>query len=152
LLFFKSIFLLKEEIIILNAFRANGGKKLIYRTNKNIIYYRQIAFAIKGKINKEAIKQTFAFLTRHNASPATFTFLVYLFQEQYNWKEEKFIPLSRARFCKYYLDNGTDYGKAKKELMAFGLFYKTEDELEFSPYYSRAPIYILDLEKASSLE
>lgn len=31
--------------------------------------------------------------------------------------------------------------------MAFGLFYKTGDELEFSPYYSRAPIYILDLEK-----
>lgn len=125
---------------------------MIYHTNKNIIYHKQIAFTIKGKINKEAIKQTFAFLTRHNASPATFTFLVYLFQEQYNWKEEKFIPLSRTRFCKYYLDNGTDYAKAKKELMAFGLFYKTGDELEFSPYYSRAPIYILDLEKAPSLE
>ena len=112
---------------------------MIYHTNKNIIYHKQIAFTIKGKINKEAIKQTF-------------TFLVYLFQEQYSWREEKFIPLSRARFCKYYSDNGTDYAKAKKELMAFGLFYKTGDELEFSPYYSRAPIYILDLEKVFSLE
>ena len=79
-------------------------------------------------------------------------FLFIYFKNNIIGKKKNLFPLSRARFCKYYLDNGTDYGKAKKELMAFGLFYKTEDELEFSPYYSRAPIYILDLEKASSLE